>query len=111
MVSTNGPQPGHFWVPMEGINSSTRAALAPVSVYSGQKGQDGGEQHLKQHGKNGARRLSVGAVGEVKKGAVIISPSKKRRSQSMGGALSEAAAVARAVSANTTTMELSPRSE
>ena len=92
---------------MEGSNSSTRAALAPVS--------GGPQQSEQQHGKGG-RRLSVGAgvlessSNSTKAISSLISPSKKRRSQSMGGALSETAAIVKAASL-TTMSELSPRSE
>lgn len=89
-----------------------RATLAPlsVSVYSqsssgeGQHGQDSVKQM--QHSVRSSRRLSGGDLG--KKGVSAPSPSKKRRSQSMGGALTEAAA-ARAAAASA--VELSPRSE
>lgn len=95
------------------MEGSVRAALAPVSVYSN-GGQSQGRPPLQanekqEHGK-GSRRLSVGDIS--KKGAASLSPSKKRRSQSMGGALSEAAAVRAAASASAASAtELSPRSE
>lgn len=87
------------------MEGSVRAALAPVSVYSNGGHLQANEKQ--EHGK-GSRRLSVGDIS--KKGAASLSPSKKRRSQSMGGALSEAAAVRAAASAASAT-ELSPRSE
>lgn len=84
-----------------------RAPLAPVSVYSGSS--DGVPvQQLGHSRKSSTRRLSVSDAQKGGHGAVA-SPSKKRRSQSMGGALSEAAAV-RAAAAQSA-MELSPRSE
>lgn len=83
-----------------------RAPLAPVSVYSGSDGVQ--VQQLGNSRKSSTRRLSVSDAQKGGHGAVA-SPSKKRRSQSMGGALSEAAAV-RAAAAQSA-MELSPRSE
>lgn len=97
----------HGCTPDNMASDGVRAALAPVSVYgsSGNSSSNapasGHAMHLGQStGKKSTRRLSVADAAAAAAG--LASPAKKRRTQSMGGALSEAAAPA---------MELSPRSE